>query len=63
MHDETRAGLDAAKRDIAAGRLDDGFRRADGLLRTLSGKELGAAREDWSDFLWSQPGDLKELLK
>jgi len=30
MRDETRAGLESAKREIAAGRPDDGFKRADG---------------------------------
>jgi hypothetical protein len=63
MREETRTGLEAAKRAIVAGRLDEGFKRADGLLRRLSGKELEDVREEWSAFLWSQPGDFKELLK
>jgi len=63
MRDDTRNGLEAAKRAIAAGRLDEGFKRADGLLSRLSGKELEAVREEWSAFLWSRPGDFEKLLK
>ena len=52
MRDATRKALDAAKRDVEAGRLDDAFKRAGNLLRYLSGQEYEEAREEWSTFLW-----------
>jgi muramidase (phage lysozyme) len=63
MRDETRKALDAAKRDVEAGRLDAALERANNLFLTLFGEEYEEAREEWSTFLWAQPGDLKDLLK
>ena len=57
MRDATRKALDAAKRDVEAGRLDDAFKRAGNLLRYLSGQEYEEAREEWSTFLWGQSED------
>jgi hypothetical protein len=63
MRDETRRGLEAAKRLVEAGRLDDALEHANNFFRHLSGKEHAEAVEEWSDFLWTQSHDFKELLK
>jgi thioredoxin-like negative regulator of GroEL len=63
VRDGTRQALDAAKRHVEAGRLDDALERANNLLHTLSGQEHEEAREEWSAFLWAQPGDFKDFLK